>query len=149
MTRHGGFTLIEIMIITAIIGILAAIAIPAYLGYITRTKVTEGISLAAVAKSAVSEYYMSNGVMPSGNAEAALDSPAEIAGTHVHRVQVGPSDGVITIEYSDDTGSPLNGATLQLVAETSRGTVAWNCQAGNDGVSGAAIDAHYAPTSCR
>ena len=70
--KHKGFTLIELMIVVAIIGILAAIAIPQYQNYVARAQVSEALVMASGAKTAVAEYYMINGTFPQSNSEAGL-----------------------------------------------------------------------------
>src|ERR1043165_4864475 len=89
MMKQKGFTLIELMIVGAIIGILAAIAIPAYQDYLVRAKVSEGLNLAAAAKTAVAEFYSSKGTMPTNNTSAGLPAPASINGNNVGRITVG------------------------------------------------------------
>ncbi len=80
---QSGFTLIELMIVVAIIGILAAIAIPAYQDYTKRAHVAEGMTLAGGSKTAIAEFYMSNGVFPSTNASAGLADAGTIIGNAV------------------------------------------------------------------
>ena len=96
-----GFTLIELMIVVAIIGILAAIAIPQYAEYTNRARVSEGLQLAAGAKTATAEYYSSNNAWPNGNAEAGVAAAGTITGTNVTSVTIGGQDGKLTILYKD------------------------------------------------
>ena len=135
-----GFTLIELMIVVAIIGILAAVAIPAYQDYTVRAKVTEGLSLASAAKTSVSEYFSSNDTMPADNSAAGLAQAGSISGNNVQSVTVGT--GVITILYSG-TGTTIGGSTLVLTPTTTAGKVQWTCTTGGN------VEAKYRPSSCR
>jgi type IV pilus assembly protein PilA len=136
-----GFTLIELMIVVAIIGILAAVAIPAYQDYTIRAKVTEGLSLATSAKTAVSEFFASNGSLPATNASAGLSSSTSISGNDVGSVAVG-SDGVVTVTFSS-TSSEIDNSTLVLTPNTGTGAVTWTCK--EDGN----LLAKYRPSTCR
>jgi len=122
-----GFTLIELMIVVAIIGILAAIAIPAYQDYTIRSQVTEGLNLAGAAKAAIAESYSQTGVWPANNLAAGLDvTPANISGKYVTGVAV--ATGVITITYGDQANARIAGNTLIITPGTSNNfDVAWIC----------------------
>jgi len=138
MKKQSGFTLIELMIVVAIIGILAAIAIPAYQDYTVRAKVSEGLSLAGGAKTAVAETYQSTGSWPTSNSGAGLASSASITGNNVSSVGVG-NNGVITITYS---GAPINGNTITLTPSDATGSITWAC-------ASSSIDDKYLPANCR
>jgi len=133
-----GFTLIELMIVVAIIGILAAVAIPAYQDYTIRAKVTEGLSLASAGKTAVSEYFATNGTLPQSNTEAGMATPASISGNAVKTVAIS-NTGAITVTFS---GPPINNSTLLLTPVTQAGNITWNCTAGD-------LEDKYRPSSCR
>lgn len=135
-----GFTLIELMIVVAIIGILAAVAIPAYQDYTVRTKVSEGLNVAAGAKASVSETILSSGAKPGDNAGAGLVSATSIKGNNVSGVSVG-TDGVITITYSNDAN--IQGDTVILTPDTSSGgSVIWQC-------ASTTMEDRYLPSNCR
>ncbi|HFB8793479.1 TPA: pilin, partial [Neisseria gonorrhoeae] len=99
-TLQKGFTLIELMIVIAIVGILAAVALPAYQDYTARAQVSEAILLAEGQKSAVTEYYLNNGEWPKDNTSAGVANPTEIKGKYVQSVTV--ANGVVTAQMKSD-----------------------------------------------
>lgn len=121
-----GFTLIELMIVVAIIGILAMFAIPAYQDYTRRTYVAEGMSLAAGAKSAVTEYYASKGKWPTNNVEAGVASASRISGSAVNKVEIA-DQGVIVITYNEKVAGPAGTQKLGLQGYASDGSFVWKC----------------------
>jgi type IV pilus assembly protein PilA len=138
MHRQQGFTLIELMIVVAIIGILAAIAIPAYQDYTIRSKVSEGLNLASAAKAAVSEYRISVGTMPSNNAAAGINTT--ISSKYVENVVV--SDGNITVTFHDNVDTTADGDTIIFDPNFGNGVVDWVCTSGT-------LDSKYRPANCR
>jgi len=137
MHKQQGFTLIELMIVVAIIGILAAIALPAYQDYTKRSHVSEGLSLASGAKTSVTEYYSSQGEFPTDNNLAGLAQAASISGNAVTSVAVNQSQ--ITITYNTKVNS---GSDIILQGTSTAGGVQWDCTGGN-------VDAKFRPANCR
>ncbi|HFA8222599.1 TPA: pilin, partial [Neisseria gonorrhoeae] len=125
-TLQKGFTLIELMIVIAIVGILAAVALPAYQDYTARAQVSEAILLAEGQKSAVTEYYLNNGIWPENNDSAGVASASEIKGKYVESVTV--TNGVVTAEMkSDGVNKEIKGKRLSLWAKRQAGSVKWFC----------------------
>ena len=144
MKQQKGFTLIELMIVIAIIGILAAIAIPAYQDYIVRTKISEGLNMAGAAKLAVAETYDSTGLMAPDNGDAGLPAGTSITGTYVTSITVGNTTaGVISILYNSSVGGnpTANGTTMTLTPSTSEGSMMWDCTG--------TMANKYKPANCR
>jgi len=141
---QSGFTLIELMIVVAIIGILAAIAIPAYQDYTKRAHVSEGMEVAGAAKTSVTEFYASKGYMPGSNTSAGLATSTSIKGNAVTSVAVSGS-GLITITYNTKV---TNNATLTLAPSTIAGAVVWKCT-GQAGVNAGTVLLKYRPANCR
>ncbi len=168
--RKAGFTLVELMLVVAIIGILAAVALPAYQDYITRSRAAEGLALTATAKQAVKEYYDRWGVLPADNTRAGLPPASDIRGRYVQSVSV--TNGVIAVEFDQGfistygKGAKAESKSLYLRPGINReaptGPLAWRC--GSDveskGSKGSPfdfpnvpkereIDSKYRPGSCR
>lgn len=139
--KQQGFTLIELMIVVAIIGILSAIAIPAYQDYTKRAHISEGLSLASGPKAAVSEYYATQGEWPTNNTSAGLDGSSSMGGNAVKGVAVG-ANGVITVTFNSKvaSGDPV----LKLTPTASGGSIKWQC-----GGNGTSVLDKYLPANCR
>ena len=144
-----GFTLIELMIVVAIIGILAAIALPAYQDYTIRAQVSEGMTLASGARTAVAENFQATGTWPTNNEVAGLADPTDISGTYVTSVTVAAAatGGTITALFNQPAANAaITGGnnTLTLTGVPTEGSIAWTCGTGT-----ADVLPKYRPSSCR
>jgi len=124
-----GFTLIELMIVVAIIGILAAIALPAYQDYTARSQMSEALSLAGGARTAVTEYWTTEGAFPTKNESAGLAPAAQIKGNYVDNVDISAKAGeIVATMKSTGVANGLAGKKLTLSAVTGGGSIEWVCK---------------------
>ncbi len=129
------------MIVVAIIGILAALAIPMYQRYTIRTQVSEGLNLSSTARVAVSDFYMNTGGWPSDNTAAGLAIPTEISGDFTSQVSV--VDNVINVRYGNEAHAEISGQTITLTGTDNAGSVDWSC------ASAGVIQDRNLPAACR
>ena len=141
-SAQKGFTLIELMIVVAIIGILAAVALPAYQDYTARSQMAEAMSLAGGARTAVSESWQATGNWPGSNASAGLATNTSITGQYVANVAVG-ANGVITatMKNAAPVQTAVRGGSLILTPTDRNGSIEWRCSS--------ALADKYLPSTCR
>lgn len=156
--KMRGFTLIELMVVVAIIGILASIAIPAYQDYTIRAQVVEGFSLATQIKSSIQEFHSSRGRFPASNAEAGVPEPRYLIGNYVSGMTV--QDGALHIVFGNNANHSIEGKRLTLqplvVTGSPASPISWRCGLRHvpDGLESVGpnrtdIDNKFVPASCR
>lgn len=137
----AGFTLIELMIVVAIIAVLAAIAVPQYNGYVIRTQASEGLVAAEAAKTAIWEYRHNTGTFPTSNGSAGLPVAASISGKYVSSVDIQQSGKVLIAYNSADANTVLKQSTMTLSPIDNLGSIGWTCSS--------TLANQYLPTACR
>lgn len=141
MRPARGFTLIELMIVVAIIAILAAIAVSQYKDYVIRTQVSEGASLATSSKAAITEFYNNHGRFAVANISYGLPASSSIAGHFV--VDVNAANGIIDVTYGNKANADIRGLHLLFSAVPNAGSMEWRCNPSN------AFKTVWVPTVCR
>lgn len=136
-----GFTLIELMIVVAIIGILAAVALPAYQDYTARAQLSEAFSLAGGQKGSMSEYHSNYGKWPADNTAAGIAAANKITGKYVESVTVVNNKATAKMFGAGKVAKGVQGKTLEIIGSATEGSYSWSCTSN--------ADAKYRPASCR
>ena len=158
MQRHRGFTLIELMIVVAIMGVLATMAVPTFQERLIRVQVVEGIGLSEFAKESIAAYYRANKRLPRTNAEAGLPPPDKIIGNYVTAMEV--AEGAIHVTFGNRVNRNATGKVLSIrpsvVAAYPQVPISWNCGAAVPpgalkafGENRTSLEAPYLPVDCR
>ena len=137
-----GFTLIELMIVVAIIGILASMAMSSYQTYVIRSQVAEGLQLVSSAEVAASEYYQNNSSFATSNTQAGLAAAGSIRGKYVSQVAIS-AGGVIQVTFGNDANAAISGTVLSFTPTSHSGSISWECN------GDAALPGKYLPAVCR
>ncbi len=157
--KQGGFTIVELMVVVTIIGILGALAIPAYLDYRTKAEVTDGIALIGNLKTAVAEFWNGNSAMPTSRGDLGLGPSTDTQGEFVSQVDV-DSNGSLIVTYGNEASPALAATTLIMAPYTDNDSnLTWICgtspvpgglgQPGGAGVALTTVDAKFLPSSCK
>lgn len=136
-----GFTFIELMIVVAVIGILAAFAIPAYQNYVIRSQVAEGFSLSSPMRAAMSEYYLEIGAWPDVERLVGLYETPDIRGTYTKKVSI--EDNVVQIIFAATAHPAIANGQIDMVATDNSGSVSWRCAGSRE------ILSIHLPSICR
>lgn len=158
MRRSDGFTLIELMIVIAIMGVMATMAVPSYQDRIIRSQVQEALKMSAVAQEVIEGYYRTHGRLPADNAQAGLPPPDRFVGNYVRQLRV--ADGALHLSFGQRSNTHLHGKVLSLrpavVADYRAVPIAWVCgQAGvpagmqGRGANRTDLPVHFLPIDCR
>ncbi|MBD7987952.1 pilin [Luteimonas sp. Sa2BVA3] len=140
MKRAQGFTLIELMIVVAIIAILAAIALPAYQDYVARSQVSEGFSLSTDARMAIVVYHADRASYPVDNTQAGISTAASIVGDYVESVTIGNGNGQIDVLFGNEASAKIAGQSLVMTMVDEGGAFHWRCSG---------LESKYLPSVCR
>ena len=156
--QHKGFTLLELMVVVAMIGILASVALPSYQVYLQRSEVVEAVSLSSTVRDEINNYYKHKLKFPTDNTMAGLPAPDKLIGNRVTAIQV--ENGAIHITLGNKIATPLQGKVLSyrpaVVTDSPISPISWLC--GHDaavqgmqaiGDNKTTVPAEFLPHSCR
>ena len=140
--KQAGFTLIELMIVIAVIGILATLAIAAYTEYQIRAQVSEAAGLVSGLKVNVAEYYVDHGFFPTNNIQAGAAPPADIVGKYVTQTSI--SNGIIRATLGNEINAKVAGDIFELSPSFEGGSFSWKCD-----TAGNTVPLKFLPSACR